>query len=83
MALLESPAGPALAPHLPKVDLHRHLEGAVRLSTVLEISRRRGLPLPAADVSGLERHARIQEPTGDILLLLPKFDLLRQVFVDY
>ena len=33
------PAPPLLNPHLPKVDLHRHLEGAVRLETVIELSQ--------------------------------------------
>lgn len=31
---------------LPKVDLHRHLEGSVRLTTLLEVGRRMGLPIP-------------------------------------
>lgn len=31
---------------LPKVDLHRHLEGSLRLSTLLEIGRSHGLVLP-------------------------------------
>jgi adenosine deaminase len=71
-----------LNPTLPKVDLHRHLEGAVRLETVIEISQAHGLPLPASDRQGLAQHAWIDRPTGDILQLLPKFDLLRLVFVD-
>jgi adenosine deaminase len=74
---------PLLNPNLPKVDLHRHLEGAVRLETVIEISQGHGLPLPASDRQGLAPYVWIDRPTGDILQLLPKFDLLRQVFVDY
>jgi adenosine deaminase len=31
---------------LPKVDLHRHLEGSVRLTTLLEVRRAHGRPLP-------------------------------------
>jgi len=31
---------------LPKVDLHRHLEGSLRLGTLLEIGRDHGLSLP-------------------------------------
>ncbi|MGI5128308.1 adenosine deaminase [Pseudonocardia sp. CA-107938] len=33
---------------VPLVDLHRHLEGAMRTSTVLDIARRAGHPLPDA-----------------------------------
>jgi adenosine deaminase len=32
---------------LPKVELHRHLEGSARLSTLLEIRRALGMPLPS------------------------------------
>ena len=31
---------------LPKVDLHRHLEGSIRLTTLLEVRRAHGRPLP-------------------------------------
>ncbi|MBN2495280.1 MAG: adenosine deaminase [Deltaproteobacteria bacterium] len=31
---------------LPKVDLHRHLEGAMRLDTLLELGRKRGVDMP-------------------------------------
>lgn len=31
---------------LPKVELHRHLEGSVRLNTLLEVGRSSGMPLP-------------------------------------
>ena len=67
---------------IPLVDLHLHLEGAVRLCTVIELSRKHGLNLPTWDEPGLQPHVWITQPTSDILLLLPKFDLLRQVFVD-
>ncbi len=30
---------------LPLVDLHRHLEGSMRLSTILELGEKYGLPL--------------------------------------
>jgi len=66
----------------PMIDLHRHLEGAVRLDTVISISRLHQLPLPAWTVEALQPYVWIQKPTSDILLLLPKFDILRQVFVN-
>ncbi len=31
---------------LPKVDLHRHLEGSLRLSTIMEIARAHGITIP-------------------------------------
>ncbi len=67
---------------LPKIDLHRHLEGAIRISSVLDISRQNHLPIPAWEEETFRPHIWITEPTNDIVKLFPKFDLLRQVFVD-
>jgi aminodeoxyfutalosine deaminase len=39
----------------PKIELHVHLEGAIRPATLLEIARRNGEPLPADTVDGLRR----------------------------
>jgi adenosine deaminase len=42
------PAGPSVN-RRPLVDLHRHLEGAIRASTVLELAQREQHPLASAD----------------------------------
>jgi adenosine deaminase len=70
-------------PNLPLVDLHRHLEGSVRLNTVIEISKKYDLPLPEGGLAGLQNLVWMKEPSSDILKILPRFNLLRQVFVDY
>jgi len=70
-------------PTLPLVDLHRHLEGSIRLSTVMELSKKYGLPLPGEDLVGLQTAVWMNEPTSDILKIMPKFNILRQIFVDY
>lgn len=38
---------------LPKLDLHRHLEGSVRLTTLLELGRKNGVNLPLRDAESL------------------------------
>lgn len=70
-------------PTLPLVDLHRHLEGSIRLSTVMELSKKFGLPLPAGDLAGLQTAVWMKAPTSDILKIMPKFNFLRQILVDY
>ena len=34
-------------PKLPLIDLHRHLDGSIRLETILDLGRQHDLPLPA------------------------------------
>lgn len=44
---------------LPKVDLHCHLDGAVRPATLLAAAREAGIPLPADTVDALLPHVRV------------------------
>ena len=38
---------------VPKIELHVHLEGTIRVHTLMTVARRNGLPLPADTVEGL------------------------------
>ncbi len=53
---METGSGPTVFDHIPKVELHCHVEGTVRTSTVVELARRAGRPLPAADPEDLYRY---------------------------
>lgn len=64
---------------LPKTDLHVHLDGSMRLSTVLELGREQGLELPAADEAGLRSAMHIGEITGSLVKYLEAFDVTLQV----
>jgi adenosine deaminase len=67
----------------PLVELHRHLDGNVRLETVLDLARSHGVELPADDPEALRPHVQITEPEPDLLAFLAKFGVLRRVMVDY
>lgn len=45
---------------MPKAELHVHLEGSMRPSTLLALARRHGLELPARDEAGLQRWFRFR-----------------------
>jgi len=68
---------------LPLVDLHRHLDGNVRLSTILDVSRQYGLPLPAETVEGLRAFIQVEEPIPSLPEFFKRFALLQQTFVSY
>jgi adenosine deaminase len=46
---------------MPKVELHVHLEGAMRPAILLELARRNHIDLPARDEPGLKRWFRFQD----------------------
>jgi adenosine deaminase len=67
----------------PLVELHRHLDGNVRIETVLDLARQHGLDLPAWTVEGLRPHVQITEREPSLVHFIAKFELLRLVMVDY
>lgn len=67
---------------LPLVDLHRHLDGCVRLETILEVGRRHGLPLPADDVEGLRPHVQVTTPQPGVMAFIAKFRWMTGILVD-
>jgi adenosine deaminase len=50
---MTSAAGLDAIDRLPKVELHCHVEGTVRATTVLELARKAGHPLPGDDPTAL------------------------------
>lgn len=71
-----------IARDLPLVDLHRHLDGNVRLETVLAIGREHGIMLPADSVEGLRPYGQVQGVTASLMDFIAKFELLKLAFVD-
>jgi len=67
----------------PLVELHRHLDGNVRLETVLDLGRSRGVDLPADDLESLRPYVQIMDREPDLVAFLQKFAVLRQVMTDY
>lgn len=62
---------------LPKVELHRHLEGSLRLDTLLDIAKQHGITIPA-DVLRLSTLVQIQEEDKFTFQnFLSKFNTLR------
>jgi adenosine deaminase len=53
-------------PNLPLIDLHRHLNGSVRLETIPDLGHRQNLKLPAWDVEGPRPYIQIAAPAAGL-----------------
>jgi adenosine deaminase len=67
----------------PKVELHRHLEGSLRLSTIIELSKEAGLSLPADSPEALGPFALATHPVASLEEALAKFDIAQNAVRTY
>ena len=70
-------------PRLPLIDLHRHLDGNVRLETILDLGARHNIPLPAWDIEGLRPFVQVTEPQPGVMDFIARFRFMTAVMVDY
>jgi adenosine deaminase len=66
--------------NLPKIDLHRHLEGSLRLDTLADIAIEHGIDLPSYDIEKLRPYVQITDDPQDFHHFLEKFKLLRHFY---
>jgi adenosine deaminase len=59
-----------IAPDLPLVDLHRHLEGSIRVATILDLGQQHNVSLPADTVEGLHPFIVASAPKPDVMTFL-------------
>jgi adenosine deaminase len=64
----------------PKIDLHRHLEGSLRLSTLAEIAQEHGVDLPSWDLEELRPYVQVVDDSPNFQSFLSKFKLLRRFY---
>ncbi|MCK6547314.1 adenosine deaminase [Myxococcota bacterium] len=60
---------------LPKTDLHVHLDGSLRLATILDLAEKQGVQLPANDEDGLRRAMNLGQNCGSLVEYLKAFDV--------
>ena len=72
-----------IAPDLPLVELHRHLDGSIRLSTILDLGLQHNLPLPARTLEGLRPYVQVSTPQPGVMAFIEKFEWMTGVLVNY
>jgi adenosine deaminase len=68
-----------LVERLPKTDLHVHLDGSLRLETILQLAEEQGVELPAHDAAGLRAAMHLGENCGTLVEYLRAFDVTLRV----
>lgn len=71
-----------LDPSFPFIDLHRHIEGNVRLETILDLADKHAISVPATNVESLRPHVQVTTSTRDVMAFIAKFELLTAVMAD-
>lgn len=67
---------------MPKIELHRHLIGSVRVKTLMEIAAENDIPLPASNLEGLRKLIEIEEPVQSLRQFLRPLSILGLCFYD-
>lgn len=62
-----------------KTELHRHLEGSIRLETVIAVAKDAGVQLPTNNLDELKKLALVTEPMKDLSVVLNRLWLTQSV----
>ena len=70
-------------PNFPLIDLHRHLDGNIRLETFIDLGRKHDLPLPSYDLEELRPQIQVIDPQPGVMAFIEKMVLMVGVLVEY
>jgi len=63
---------------IPKTELHIHLEGSIRTSTIIDIAREYALQLPSYESAELDKHVKVYEQMRDLGAVLEAFAIFQK-----
>ncbi|MCH8327844.1 MAG: adenosine deaminase, partial [Candidatus Marinimicrobia bacterium] len=64
---------------LPKAELHCHLDGSLRIQTILELAGAAKIDLPSKDPGVLKKYLSIGERIGSLKEYISRFEIPLQV----
>jgi adenosine deaminase len=66
---------------ISKTEIHCHLEGSIRTSTIIDIAREYSLSVPSYEVAELDRHVKVLDQWRDLHAVLEAFGIARDCIV--
>ena len=63
----------------PKADLHRHFDGSIRISTIIELAKVQGVELPTFDEEELKKLITVDENCESLVEYLRGFEITNRV----
>jgi adenosine deaminase len=76
------PAASIVDPTFPFIDLHRHLDGSVRLETIIDLARQNNIELPGTTVEEIRPHVQVMEPQPGLMAFIAKMLWMTRVMVN-
>ena len=67
---------------LPLYDLHRHLDGSVRLGTILDLAKKHNIDLPEWTEESLRPYVQITEKQPGVMAFIENFQYMTAIMVD-
>ena len=68
---------------LPLLDLHRHLDGNVRLETIIDLANIHKIKLPGTDIESLRPYVQVGDVEPNLVAWLEKLNWMTAVLGDY
>jgi adenosine deaminase len=69
-------------PAFPFIDLHRHLDGSVRLDTIIDLARQNNIELPGKTAEEIRPHVQVMEPQPGLMAFIAKMLWMTRVLVN-
>lgn len=69
--------------NIPLTDIHRHLDGNIRLQTILDLGQKFNIALPADNLGELKPFVQVVEKEPSLVAFLNKLDWMVGVLGDY
>jgi adenosine deaminase len=70
-------------PTIPLVDLHRHIEGSIRIATIVDLVNKYNIPFPARDFDGIKPLVQVTKIQPGVMAFIAKIEMATSVLINF